>query len=114
MDRLFSGIKKKEEAQPSIEQGSGSTATSNDAVSLNNQPHTSKPQNKKTVKKHLCTCVDVEKLDKIKTIAEIEGLNINAIFDLALSLTIDKYEELHGTIHVKKPKKGDVGKVFNL
>lgn len=116
MDKLFSGLTGKEEhqAQPTIEQGSGGTASNNEAMPQSDQPRSSKPRSKKTVKKHICTNVDVEKLDKIKTIADTEGLNINDIFDLALSITIKKYEELHGIIQVKKPKKGDVKKVFNI
>lgn len=115
MDKLFSGIKEKEEqAQPLVEQDSGSNDNSNDTLSPNEQPRTSKKRSKKTEKKHLCTYVDVEKLDKIKAIAEIECININAVFELALSFAIDKYEELHGTIHIQKPKKGDIRKVFNL
>lgn len=53
-------------------------------------------------------------MNKIRAIAKTEGLTINSIIDLGLDIVIKKYEELHGTIQVKKPKKGDVGKVFNL
>lgn len=116
MDKLISGLTGKEEHQepPTIEQGSGSTSASNETMPQSDQPRSSKLSRKKPVKKHICTNVDVEKLDKIKTIADKEGLNINDIFDLALSITINKYEELHGIIQVKKPKKCDVRKVFNI
>lgn len=112
MDKLVSGLAGNAQ-QPSVEQGSGGTTTMNDAKPQET-PRPSTSRRKKVVKKHICTNVDVEKLDKIKAIADMEGLNINAIFDLALSFTIQKYEQLHGTIQVKNPKKGDLRKVFNL
>ena len=89
----------------------------------NEESHTSEPpkQSPKSkdnrnqpVKQHICTIVNADSLNKIRAIAKTEGLTINSIIDLGLDIVIKKYEELHGTIQVKKPKKGDVGKVFNL
>lgn len=111
MDKLFSGLSGKED-QASVEQ------VNSDSESKENVPlppsDNAKPSNKKAIKKHFCATVDVEKLDKVRAIAEIEGLNINAIVDLALAVVIDKYEELHGAIKIKKAKKGDIKNVFNL
>ena len=111
MDKLVSGLTGNDRYIPA-EQGSD-MATTNEAVPQD-APRTSPSRKNKIAMKHVCTNIDAEKLDKIRAIADIEGLNINSIFDLALSFTIKKYEQLHGTIQVKKPKKGDLKKVFNL
>ena len=88
------------------------------ATSLSYRPGTapqkSKGNRNQPVKQHICTIVKADSLNKIRAIAKTEGLTINSIIDLGLDIVIKKYEELHGTIQVKKPKKGDVGKVFNL
>lgn len=113
MDKLFSGLTGKE--QPTVESGGSSNVKSKEIESVSQKEATSaNTSREKIVKQHICATVDVEKMEKIRAIAETEALNINAILDLALSFVINKYEELHGKISVKKPKKGDVGKVFNL
>ena len=114
MDKLFSGLTGKE--QPTVESGGSNNVESKEIESIPQKEVTSTntSRRKKIAKQHICATVDVQKMDKIRAIAEIEALNINAILDLALSFVINKYEELHGKISVKKPKKGDVGKVFNL
>ena len=111
MDKLFSGLSGKE-PQASVEQGN-SSPESKGTTPISPSDNT-RPRNKKAIKKHFCATVDVEKMDKVRAIAEIEGLNINAIVDLALAIVIDKYEELHGAINIKKAKKGDIKNVFNL
>lgn len=112
MDKLISGLSGNEENM-SIEHGE----------TAQEQSHTSEPpkQSQKSkgnrhqpVKQHICTIVNADSLNKIRAIAKTEGLTINSIIDLGLDIVIKKYEELHGTIQVKKPKKGDVEKVFNL
>lgn len=111
MDKLFSGLSGNEENM-SIEH-----------EQANEQSYTSEPpkQSQKSkgdrnhpVKQHICTIVNADSLNKIRAIAKTEGLTINSIIDLGLDIVIKKYEELHGKIKVKKPKKGDVEKVFNL
>ena len=111
MDKLISGLSGNEENIP-IEH-----------EQAKEESHTSEPQKKKKkskgnrnqpVKQHICATVNADSLNKIRAIAKTEGLTINSIIDLGLDIVIKKYEELHGTIQVKKPKKGDVGKVFNL
>lgn len=62
----------------------------------------------------VCTIVDTNDMNKIRAIAANEGLPIKEIIALGLSLVIDKYEELHGKIRVKRQKKGDIGTVFNV
>lgn len=83
-------------------------------LSLQSNHKKSKGNRHQPVKQHICTIVNADSLNKIRAIAKTEGLTINSIIDLGLDIVIKKYEELHGTIQVKKPKKGDVGKVFNL
>lgn len=83
-------------------------------LSLQSNHKKAKATRNQPVKQHICTIVKADSLNKIRAIAKTEGLTINSIIDLGLDIVIKKYEELHGTIQVKKPKKGDVGKVFNL
>ena len=109
MDKLISGLSGNEE-NISIEH-----------EQANEESHTSEPPKQSPKSKdnrnqpvNICTIVNADSLNKIRAIAKTEGLTINSIIDLGLDIVIKKYEELHGTIQVKKPKKGDVGKVFNL
>lgn len=62
----------------------------------------------------VCTLVDAGDMVKIRTIAENENIAIKELFALGLSLVIQKYEELHGKIRVKRTKKGDLDKIFNI
>lgn len=111
MDKLFSGMAGKEAQPSSTAQGcSGTENKEKSPLPPLDRTHT----NNKTVKKHFCATADTEKIDKIRAIAKTEGININAIVDLALTIVIDKYEELHGTVNIKKSKKGNIKNVFNL
>jgi len=110
MDKLISGLTGKEQISMA-NSGSSSNVASGNKESSPQQEATHTETSKKTVKQHICATV--EKMDKIRAIAALEGLNINSILDLALLFVINKYEELHGEINIL-PKKGDVGKVFNL
>ena len=112
MDKLIYGLTGKEQISMA-NSGSSSNVASGNKESSPQQEATHTETSKKTVKQHICATVDVEKMDKIRAIAALEGLNINSILDLALLFVINKYEELHGEINIL-PKKGDVGKVFNL
>ncbi len=111
MDKLFSGLSGNEENM-SIEHEQANEESHTSEPSKQSQK--SKGNRHQPVKQHICTIVNADSLNKIRAIAKTEGLTINSIIDLGLDLVIKKYEELHGTIQVKKPKKGDVGKVFNL
>jgi hypothetical protein len=35
------------------------------------------------------------------------------IIGVGLNMFIRKYEELHGKVRVKKPRKGDISQIFN-
>ncbi len=114
MDKLFSGLTGKEE-YPSEEQDvNGSEALGQEAQTQSDAAPQSANKTNKPVKKHFCATVDVEKMAKIRAIADIEGININSLLDLAFTFVINEYEKLHGAIRVKKPRKGDVKKIFNL
>lgn len=111
MDKLISGLSGNEE-NISIEHEQ--TNEESHASEPPKQLQKSKRNRNQPVKQHICATVNADSLNKIRAIAKTEGLTINSIIDLGMDIVIKKYEELHGTIHVKKPKKGDVGKVFNL
>jgi hypothetical protein len=42
-----------------------------------------------------------------------EGVAIKEIIGVGLDMFIRKYEELHGKVRVKKPRKGDISQIFN-
>ena len=52
-------------------------------------------------------------MSKVRTIADIEGVAIKEIIGVGLDMFIRKYEELHGKVRVKKPRKGDISQIFN-
>lgn len=111
MDKLISGLSGNEE-NISIEHEQ--TNEESHASEPPKQLQKSKRNRNQPVKQHICATVNADSWNKIRAIAKTEGLTINSIIDLGMDIVIKKYEELHGTIQVKKPKKGDVGKVFNL
>ena len=105
MDKLFSGLVR----------GSGQQEESQVAEPEAVVPVVQDKQKKtKTPMERVCTIVDSNDMSKIRTIAENEGIAIKDIIALGLTLAINKYEELHGKIRVKKSKKGDVDAVFNV
>jgi hypothetical protein len=62
----------------------------------------------------ICTIISSELMNKVRTIADKENIAIKDIFTKGLSLLINAYEEKHGPVRVKQPKKGDVESVFDL
>lgn len=68
----------------------------------------------KTRMERVCTLVDADSMNKIRTIAENENIAIKDLFALGLSFVIEKYEVLHGKVRVKRTKKGDLDKIFNI
>lgn len=63
-------------------------------------------------RERICTSLDKELMDKIRTIAEKEGIKINELITLGLDMVVSKYEESHGKVHPKKGMKGDIKKLF--
>lgn len=61
----------------------------------------------------ISTMVDPDVMSKVRTIADIEGVVIKEIIGVGLDMFIRKYEELHGKVRVKKPRKGDISQIFN-
>ena len=59
----------------------------------------------------LCAVVNVEKMDKMRAIAEMEGLQIKDVLEAAMDLAIQRYEKKHGEIQLnaKKEKKSAKG-----
>uniref|UniRef100_A0AB33J6U1 DUF3408 domain-containing protein n=1 Tax=Prevotella sp. GTC17254 TaxID=3236794 RepID=A0AB33J6U1_9BACT len=67
---------------------------------------------KPTTKERICTSVDTTIMNKIRSIAEKEGVLINELITLGLGMVISKYEESHGQIRPKKPNKGNIANIF--
>lgn len=57
--------------------------------------------------------VNVEKSAKIKEIAFRETLTMKEVFELAMDMVIEKYEEAHGEVKPHPERyKGDINKIF--
>lgn len=63
-------------------------------------------------RERICTSLNKELMDKIRTISEKEGIKINELITLGLDMVVSKYEETHGKVHPKKGMKGDIKKIF--
>lgn len=73
------------------------------------------PQKKENVStERICTIVESSKMGKIRAISDKEGVSIKEILNLAIEIVINKYEETHGTIKIKKSRKVNVENVFNI
>lgn len=74
-------------------------------------PKTTKVQ-KNSGKERICTSVDKNVMNKIRTISETEGIQINELITLGLDMVISKYEETHGAVRPKKINKGNIDNIF--
>lgn len=103
MDTLFQGLTGKASQQETV-------------PAVESESQTPSPEKKKEKQSYevISTMVDPAVISKVRTIASNEGIAIKTIIGVGLEMVIAKYEELHGTIHVKKAKKSDVRKVFNI
>lgn len=75
-----------------------------------------KPQEKeqKAPTERVCVVVECEVLDKIRAIADKEGISLSSIYNLGLKVVLENYESLHGKVSPKSKKKGNVDEVFNI
>lgn len=103
MDTLFQGL-------------TGKAAQQEAVTSAEKESQSPSPEKKKEKQSYevISTMVDPAVISKVRTISSNEGIAIKTIIGVGLEMVIAKYEELHGTIHVKKTKKSDVRKVFNI
>lgn len=67
---------------------------------------------KEAKKERVCTSLDKILIDKIRTIAEKEGIQINELISCGLDMVVSKYEETHGKLHPRKEIRGDIKKLF--
>jgi len=67
---------------------------------------------KDSKRERICTSLNKELIDKIRTISEKEGVQINELITCGLDIVVSKYEEAHGTVHPKKGVRGDIKKLF--
>ena len=63
-------------------------------------------------KERICTSVDTNVINKIRTISEKEGVLINELIAIGMEMVISKYEESHGQVRPKKSNKGNIGNIF--
>ena len=67
---------------------------------------------KEAKRERVCTSLNKELIDKIRTISEKEGVQINELITCGLDMVVSKYEEAHGKVHAKKGVRGDIKKLF--
>lgn len=128
MNALFGGLTKnpisdKSEKNDNIDSSnnveSGNDETKNDSIERNIEAKntaktTKKEEEGKSKTIHFCTVADIDKVEKIKAIADKEYIPIKDIVNIAFDFVIKKYEEKNGPIRIKNVKKGDASKVFEL
>lgn len=101
MDTLFQGLTGKKEGKESTP-----------SPESNNEPSPAKRREKQRYEV-ISTMVDPDVMSKVRTIADNEGIAIKDIIGMGIDMMIAKYEEIHGKVRVKKPRKGDVSQIFN-
>lgn len=106
MDTLFEGLT-----------GQSYSDGTNPSQDTGSHPETDIPSTKKAQKANyevISTMVDPVIMSKIRAIASTEGLSIKDVIGVGLQMVVSRYEKVHGKVRVKKARKGDVGKVFNI
>ena len=72
----------------------------------------SKVRSKSNSKERICTSLDKTLMNKIRSLSEKEGVQINELITLGLNMVVSKYEEQHGQIRPKKGVRGDINTIF--
>lgn len=97
--------------------GGASTEEEADTVPENNTGTPANSPSKKEQKSNyevISTMVDPVVISKVRAIAATEGLAIKDVIGVGLKMVVGRYEEVHGKIRMKKTKKGNVDKIFNI
>lgn len=71
-------------------------------------------QTEKPATERVCVVVESEVLDKVRSIADKEGISLSSIYNLGLKVVLENYETTHGKVSPKVKKKGNVDSVFNI
>lgn len=105
MDRLFSGLAGKEPDK----------ATIPDEQQDNKVQSATSSSGRKTRLKNerICTYIDQEMMNKVRTLSLTEGVSIKEIITYGLNVVLSRYEEQYGKIRVKKHNKGNIEKLLN-
>ncbi|MDD5861914.1 MAG: hypothetical protein PUD15_05060 [Prevotella sp.] len=61
----------------------------------------------------ICTILPVDLMNKVRSLADKEGLAIKDIFTAGVNMVIQNYEKKYGTLRVRKPKKGDINELLS-
>lgn len=105
MDRLFSGLAGKEPDKVTIP---------DDQQDNKAQSVTSSSGRKTRLKnERICTYIDHEMMNKVRTLSLTEGVSIKEIITYGLNVVLTRYEEQYGKIRVKKHNKGNIEKLLN-
>lgn len=75
---------------------------------------TNPPRTEKPATERVCVVVESEVLDKVRSIADKEGISLSSIYNLGLKVVLENYETTHGKVLPKAKKKGNVDSVFNI
>lgn len=106
MDTLFEGLTGQPHPEENVSSPEPASLPEADA-------HSSKKPSKPSYEV-ISTTVDPVIMSKIRAIASIEELAIKDVIGVGLKMVVSRYEEVHGKVRVKKSKKGDVNKIFNM
>lgn len=108
MDKLFGHFGQRETPEGGREVEIESSSSSEQKKDTDTKP----TMKRKDSVCRVCTEMSRELYDRIRTIADVEGLSVRSIIEYALSGCASHYEETHGRIRVRHRKKGNVGDVF--
>ena len=102
MDNLFRGFTTSENIENMQEESSAVEVASS---SVDSTPRKKRNSSKQPTGIRISTIVEVNLMDKVKTIAATEGINIKDIINKGMRIVVEKYEEKNGVIRVHRPKK---------
>lgn len=110
MDKLFSGL-----TMPASSPSS-QTEEQCDQGTVSDNSISPRQKKYKEENERVCTIMEYEDIYKLRFIASKENLSIRNVFGAAAKMLIKKYESTNGVIPVKKrrPKKGDISKIFDV
>lgn len=102
MDKLFAGLSSTDtnNTVDIVEEQKENTLT------LENETKKRKPKNVEY--ERICTCINKEVMNKVRTLSKNEGVSIKDILSYGIQVVISAYEDKYGKIRTKKNVKGNI------
>ena len=103
MDKLFAGLSSTDtnNTVDIVEEQKENTSST-----LENGTKNRKPKNVEY--ERICTCINKEVMNKVRTLSKNEGVSIKDILSYGIQVVISAYEDKYGKIRTKKNVKGNI------